>query len=93
MPDGFAVTPSSLVQLSTSFSTIGSYLSVTPQLVGDGSCLGSAVVAEALEDFVTGWRDGRRQIVDSIEGLAAMLAQAAQAYLSTDAAVCPAGSS
>jgi hypothetical protein len=41
-------------------------------------------VASALHHFVTGWRDGRKQISTEVSGLSDMLAQASTTYAATD---------
>ena len=88
MPDGFAVTPSELLELAQGVSIIRSQLEATPDLVADvSSALGSDDVASALHHFVSGWRDGRKQISTEVGALSDMLAQAAEAYYSTDSSI------
>lgn len=88
MVDGFAVVPSDLLELAQGVSTIRGQLESTPDLVADlSSALGSSEVAGALHHFVTGWRDGRKQISTEIGALSEMLAQAAEAYYSTDSSI------
>jgi hypothetical protein len=87
----FEVTPSSLGALATSVAAVKSELDMTPDLVGDCSAaLGSAVVASALSSFVSGWRDGRKQISTEVGALAQMLAQAAREYAETETGLCAA---
>jgi uncharacterized phage infection (PIP) family protein YhgE len=86
--DGFAVVPSDLLDLARGVSTIKAQLAATPDLVADVSpALGSAEVATALNHFVSEWRDGRKQIATEIGALSDMLAQAAEAYCSTDSSI------
>jgi len=86
--DGFAVVPGDLLELAQDVSTIRAQLEATPDLVADlSSALGSPEVAGALHHFVTGWRDGRKQISTEIGALSDMLAQAAEAYYSTDTSI------
>jgi hypothetical protein len=86
--DGFAVMPGDLRDLAQGASMIRSQLEATPDLVADLSgALGSPEVAGALHHFVSGWRDGRKQISTEIEALSDMIAQAAEAYCSTDSSI------
>jgi hypothetical protein len=88
MPDGgraFQVAPEDLVALAGSVSRIRDQLESAADLVHDCvPALGSDLVAGALEHFVTGWRDGRKQICAEVEALAEMLRQAATTYAATD---------
>jgi hypothetical protein len=91
MPDGaFTVSPSSLASLGSGVTAVRSSLDSTAALVGDGSCLGSSIASDALSDFVSGWRDGRRQISADLDAVASMLATAAQVYLESENSVCAA---
>jgi hypothetical protein len=86
--DGFAVRPSELLELAQGVSTIRSQLEATPDLVSDlSAALGSSEVAGALHHFVSGWRDGRKQISTEVGALSDMLSQASEAYYSTDSAI------
>ena len=88
MADGFAVIPSDLLELAQGVATIRAQLESTPDLVAElSSALGSAEVAGALHHFVSGWRDGRKQISTEVGALSEMLAQAAEAYYSTDSSI------
>ncbi len=49
--------------------------------------LGSERIEDALDDFVFGWRDGRRQLIEGIEGLAARLTGAVETYTEQEAAL------
>ena len=49
--------------------------------------LGSERIEGALDDFVSGWRDGRRQLIEGIDGLATRLQGAIEAYLEQEAAL------
>jgi uncharacterized protein YukE len=101
MPDAdvgtFAVTPSALLELARGVSSIRAQLDATRDVVDEvSSALGSPAVAAALEHFVSGWRDGRKQISTEVGALSDMLAQAADAYADTDtslAAAIPEGPS
>jgi hypothetical protein len=99
MPDAgsFAVRPDELRELAGAVSRIRDQLDATRDLVDDVSpALGSPVVESALHHFVSGWRDGRKQISTEVSKLSDMLAQAATAYSDTDASIAsaiPAGAS
>lgn len=88
MPDDvgrFQVTPESLAALAISVAQVRDHLSGTADLVGDPSpALGSPIVAAALDHFVNGWRDGRKQIAAEVDALSQMLSQAAATYTTTD---------
>ena len=49
--------------------------------------LGSDRIADALDDFVSGWRDGRQQLIEGIEGLGTRLAGAVETYREQEAAL------
>ncbi len=49
--------------------------------------LGSDRIADALDDFVSGWRDGRRQLIEGIDGLRARLTGAVETYREQEAAL------
>ena len=49
--------------------------------------LGSKRIEEALDDFVSGWRDGRQQLTEGIEGLRVRLQGAAETYAEQEAAL------
>ena len=88
MADGFAVVPSDLLELAQGVAAIQAQLDATPDLVADlTSALGSSDVAAALHHFATGWHDGRKQISAEVGALSDMLAQAAEAYYSTDSSI------
>ncbi len=85
----FQVTPAELNSLAAGIGAIKLELDSTPDLVGDcASALGCDVVAEALAMFVSGWRDGRKQISTEIGALGDMLTQASSAYSSTEHEIC-----
>jgi hypothetical protein len=88
MPDAawrFQVTPDELAALAMSVSRIRDELDGTAELVRDvAPALGSELVASALHHFVTGWRDGRKQISSEVSALSQMLTQAATTYAATD---------
>lgn len=94
MPDhgsSFSVTPQSVAQLAGELTAVGSELDATAPLVGDcSSALGSTAAADALDGFVAGWRDGRRQICADLGSLAVMLAEAGARYLEAEGSVCAA---
>jgi hypothetical protein len=83
MAEGFEVTPAALAALSASAAGIRDQLSVGVS-VECNPALGSAVVAAALGQFVSGWRDGRAQICAEVSDLSSALAAAAAAYASTE---------
>jgi hypothetical protein len=81
----FQVVPEELAALASSVYRLREQLDNTSDLVNDcTSALGSDVVALALHHFVTGWRDGRRQIAAELDDLSAMLTQASTTYAATD---------
>ena len=55
--------------------------------------LGSDRIESALDDFVSGWRDGRRQLIEGIDGLRARLRGAIETYLEQEAALSAAAGS
>jgi hypothetical protein len=80
-----------LDSLAAGVGAVKRELDATPDLVGDCSAaLGSAVVSSALSSFVSGWRDGRRQISTEVGALGEMLSQAARAYAETESGLCAA---
>jgi uncharacterized protein YukE len=93
----FAVTPARLRDLAGKVAAIHAQLDGVRAVAGDVStAFGSDIVATAFEHFVTGWRDGRRQIAQEVDALSRMLEQAAQVYGDTDASLAtaiPAGPS
>ena len=42
--------------------------------------LGSARMADSLDGFVKGWKDGRKKILDEVDGLVEQVKGAAEAY-------------
>ena len=46
--------------------------------------MGAAEVENALHDFASGWRDGRKEIDDSLKALGEMLHNSADAFRQTD---------
>jgi hypothetical protein len=85
MPDAFQVTPATLGALGSAVGRVRDQLSLTADLSADvGPALGSDVVAGALHQFVTGWRDGRAQICADVGQLADLLNQASAVYGDTD---------
>ena len=52
---------------------------------GDPAVLGSAAVARAVDEFVGGWRDGRRRILDELGQCVSGLTDAITAYEQTEA--------
>jgi hypothetical protein len=86
--DGFAVVPGLLVDLAGGISDVQAQLDATRDLTDDvGPALGSDVLVAALDHFVSGWRDGRKQISTEVGALAAMLTQAAAGYSDADSAL------
>lgn len=89
MPDGavdtFSVRTEDLADLAARVADVQAYLDGTRDLVDDVSAaLGSDVVASALDHFVSGWRDGRKQISTEVGALSQMIGQAANVYADTD---------
>jgi len=89
MPDAgvgtFTVRPDDLIELAAQVADVQAYLDGTRDLVDDVSgALGSEVVASALDHFVSGWRDGRKQISTEVGALSQMMGQAANFYADTD---------
>ena len=97
MAGGFSVTPEDLAALSARVASVRDQLEATRDLAdGVSAALGSETVAAALDHFVSGWRDGRKQISTEVSALSEMLHQAAGAYADTEASISqaiPAGSS
>ena len=54
----------------------------THQYDGD---MGASQVEHALHDFSSGWKDGRKEIDESLKALSEMLINAAQTWQQTDA--------
>ncbi len=85
---GFSVEPAELSSLAARVAAIRDQLDATRDLAdGVAAALGSETVASALDHFVSGWRDGRKQISTEVSALSAMLAQAAGAYSDTEASI------
>jgi hypothetical protein len=42
--------------------------------------IGSSSVEDALDEFVSGWKDGRRKIIEGIDGLLGRIQAAVEAY-------------
>ena len=49
--------------------------------------LGSKGIEDALDDFVSGWRDGRRQLIEGIDGLRTRIEGAITTYREQEAAL------
>lgn len=49
--------------------------------------LGSSGIGDALDDFTNGWKDGRRKIIASIDGLQGRIRMAVAAYLEQEEAL------
>ncbi len=49
--------------------------------------MGAAEVEHALHDFASGWKDGRKEIDDSLSALSQMLHTSAQHFRDTDKAL------
>ena len=81
----YTVTPELLVDLAQRVLDVQAYLDGTGEFVDEiESALGSDDVASALHHFVSGWRDGRKQISTEVGELSDMIAQAANVYADTD---------
>lgn len=50
-------------------------------------CGGSRMVEEAVEEFIDGWRDGRRKIIEGIDGELDKIRGAADAYREQEAKI------
>jgi hypothetical protein len=85
MAAAIQVTPRELAELAIAVGRILDQLQGTADLLHDyAPAMGSPVVTDALAHFVSGWRDGRKQICAEVDALSQMLAQAAAAYARTD---------
>lgn len=85
MASAIQVTPAELAELATAVGRVRDQLQGTADLLHDyAPAMGSPVVTGALAHFVSGWRDGRKQICAEVDALSQMLAQAAAAYGQTD---------
>jgi hypothetical protein len=49
--------------------------------------LGSETIEEALDDFVHDWKDGRKKIIEGIDGLLTRVDNAVEAYRQQEAAL------
>ncbi len=49
--------------------------------------LGSQRLSDALDDFVEGWRDGRKHIIDDIDGLLGRIKGAVDTYREQESAL------
>ena len=77
-----------LAQLARQLGAVRAALARAERSLGaDRARLGSARIGAALDDFVSGWRDGRRQLIEGIDGLAARVAGAIEAYREQEAAL------
>lgn len=84
----FAVTPARLRELAAEVAAIHARLDGTKAVATELSgAFGSELVAAAFEHFVTGWRDGRRQIAREVDALSRMLDQSAHVYADTDSSL------
>ncbi len=54
--------------------------------------LGSSRIGGELEDFVGGWKDGRRKIIEGIDGLQGRIRTAIDAYVTQETALSDAAS-
>ena len=69
------VTPGELAELATAVVRVRDQLQGTADLLHDyAPAMGSPVVTGALRHFVSGWRDGRKQICAEVDALSQMLA-------------------
>jgi hypothetical protein len=84
----FAVTPDDLIDLAGRITIVRNQLQNTGGLVdGVADAMGSAEVVAALDHFVSGWRDGRKEITQEVDALSRMLSQAATVYYDTDSSL------
>jgi hypothetical protein len=56
-----------------------------------GGRLGSSKIEGALDDFISGWRDGRKKIIQAIDGLQEKIHGAIEAYQKQEQALSGAG--
>jgi rubrerythrin len=81
-----------LSELSRQLNQIKSSLeqaSDTPHAYGGR--LGSQKMESALEDFISGWKDGRKKIIDAIGGLLGQIQAAIDTYQQQEKALSGAG--
>ena len=55
--------------------------------------LGSERIEDALDDFIDGWKDGRKKIIEGIDGLMDRIQGAVDAYLAQEAEISKAATS
>ena len=53
--------------------------------------LGSHAMEKALKDFISGWKDGRKKIIEAIDGLLGQIKGAIEAYEAQEKALSGAG--
>ena len=70
-----------LLELSRRLEEVKTSLQQVRQDVGQSPArLGSSRLGSALDDFVDGWKDGRRKIIEGIDGLQGRIRTAVDAY-------------
>ncbi|MGH2709227.1 MAG: hypothetical protein ACRDJF_09290 [Actinomycetota bacterium] len=75
-----------LSELSRQLGEIkGSLERVSDNVDAYDSRLGSRTLEGALDDFVGGWRDGRKKIIEGIDGLLGRIQGAIDTYLEQEA--------
>ena len=76
------VDPDALSELARQLQQVKAALQNADERVGAyGGRLGSERIEDALDDFVNGWRDGRRKIIEGIDGLLGRVNGAIETYL------------
>jgi hypothetical protein len=79
------VDPDALAEVARSLGQVRAVLEEAEDVLTRGhERLGSERIEEALDDFVSGWRDGRRRIIRGLEGLVAKCHRAVDAYLANE---------
>jgi hypothetical protein len=70
-----------LTELSRQLDAVKASLErTTDRVEGYGGRMGSERLANALDDFVGGWRDGRKHIIKDIDGLLGRIKSAVDTY-------------
>lgn len=77
-----------LTQLARQLESVKAALTAAKDEVNSYDArLGSARIENALDDFVSGWRDGRKQLIEGIDGLRQRIAGAIETYRQQEAAL------
>ena len=75
-----------LGELALKLSQVKAALERSGTIAGSAGC-GSPGLEEALEEFIDGWRDGRRKIIEGIDGELNKIRGAADAYREQEAMI------